>query len=132
MRYQRHLSLIVSFDHDFFPYELKASSANLMSCSCDVLNLLLGRERGVCWALVWCGGLQSPALQIAGFGAERTRDRSLCLVVVRSCFSRSRVPDRALITVSFCILCFFLLCGPAAIGPRFSVSLENYCSQISD
>lgn len=118
MRYQRHLSLIVSFDHDFFPCELKASSANLMSCSCSVLYLLLVREHNMCWALVWWGGLQSPALQTLGFGAERTWDSSLCLVVVGSCFSQSC--SRQSLHYRVLLYSVFLsLCGPA-VSPQIS------------
>lgn len=97
MRYQRHLSLIVTFGHDFFPYELKASSANLMSCSCTVLNLLLACECGICWPLVCWGGLQSAALQTRWVWCRRNLGQ--LIVAVGSCFSHSHVPDRALISV---------------------------------
>lgn len=128
MRYQRHLSLIVSFDHDFFPYELKASSANLMSCSCDVLNLLLGCLLGFglvqrfavtspsnSW--VWCRKNSGQVVVPCG-----------CKILLFSLTCSRQSPHYSVLLYSV----FFLLCGPAAIGPRFSVSLENYCSQISD
>lgn len=131
MRYQRHLSLIVSFDHDFFPYELKSKFCKcnelLLRCfqlaACDVSVT----SAGLCFGGVVCS--QQPFRQLGL--VQKIWDSSLCLVVVGSCFSHSRVPDRALITLSFCILCFFC-CVVLQRSPRFLVSLDNYCSQISD
>lgn len=131
MRYQRHLSLIVSFDHDFFSScELKARSANLIICSSNVLNLLLGCEHDICWALVWWGGLQSSAPSDSWVWCRRNLGQ---LIVPCGC-------EILLFSLTCCrlsphysgLILVFLRCVVLQCSPRFSVSLDNYCSQISD